>query len=922
MQEGAPRQFNSPEEEIAYLRQQIAARERELISREPEADQATLETVGKEAVQEYGTFTPEMVMDKERQMDEHEMAESVGQVEVAGNKVNEIMNIAGEKGIYNALSVLEKFNDAYLTDEVHRTLVEELRQGKQVQDLREGVPPWHLLHMTLFEVQLPELSPEGKEPALSEMISMMTQFYAGMQTVGLNRAVEHYTLEVAVEDGSDDIIFYVAVPNQYIDLFEKQILSLFPGAILTERKHDYNIFVENNIALASVGALRRHPIYPLKMFKEFESDPLSVILNAFSKIERDGGGAALQICIKTPPRRYYPAYEEVIDRVQRGMKPKEAIDRIKLTGEFFHSVKNMLINRPDSDKERQEQSDTDAIEVFREKIDSPILDTNIRIAVSALTQSRAEQILSEIESGFHQFEDTNGNKLNWRRPRGGKLRKELKAYSFREFNKSDILPLSINELATLLHFPGRGIDSSPQFKQSRAKTAAAPNDMPVAGTLLGVNKHRGVEREILVTSEDRLRHFYIIGQTGTGKTTLMKNMIVQDIREGAGVCMIDPHGTDIEDVLAAVPPEREQDVIYFDPSRLDRVIGLNMLEFDPSKPEQKTFVVNELFSIFQKLYGAVPESMGPMFEQYFRNATMLVLEDPESGNTLMDVSRVMSDARYRRKKLENAKNPVVVQFWKEIATKAGGEAALENIVPYITSKFDVFTANDYMRPIIGQQHSAFNFREVMDSRKILLVNLSKGRLGEINANLIGMIVVGKLLMAALSRVDDPTKSFPPFYLHMDEFQNISTNSISAILSEARKYKLGLTMAHQYIAQLTEDIRDSVFGNVGSMACFRVGPEDAQFLEHQYAPDFSESDLMNVPNRTAYMRILANGTPTKPFSMETLPPPEVDLHRAHLLVEQSYQRYGRPREEIEFEISERYKKEVVPPTPSNPLGGTI
>jgi len=488
------------------------------------------------------------------------------------------------------------------------------------------------------------------------------------------------------------------------------------------------------------------------------------------------------------------------------------------------------------------------------------------------------------------------------------LKRAIKAFSFREFNKATQIPFSIAELATIAHFPGSGVESSPQFKQSRAKTAAAPTEMPAEGTLLGVNDHRGVEKEIYTTEEDRLRHFYIIGQTGTGKTTLMKNMITQDILAGHGACMIDPHGTDIEDILGIIPPERANDVIYFDPARMDRVVGLNMLEYDESKPEQKTFVVNELFSIFQKLYGDNPESMGPMFEQYFRNATLLVMEDPASGNTLMDISRVMSDAKYRRMKLEKATNPVVTQFWREIATKAGGEASLENIVPYIVSKFDVFTANDYMRPIIGQQQSAFNFRDIMDNKKILLVNLSKGRLGEINANLIGMILVGKILMAALSRVDDPSRGFPDFYLHMDEFQNVSTNSISAILSEARKYKLGLTIAHQFIAQLDDSIKDAVFGNVGSMAVFRVGPEDAQFLEHQFAPVFDAGDLMNVPNRVAYMRALANGTPTKPFSMNTMAPREVDPSRIEAMIEHSYSIYGRPREEIEAEIQERYRKE--------------
>jgi hypothetical protein len=280
---------------------------------------------------------------------------------------------------------------------------------------------------------------------------------------------------------------------------------------------------------------------------------------------------------------------------------------------------------------------------------------------------------------------------------------------------------------------------------------------------------------------------------------------------------------------------------------------------------------------------------------------------------------VMADAKYRRMKLEKAKNPVVVQFWREIATKAGGEASLENIVPYIVSKFDVFTANDYMRPIIGQQKSAFNFRQIMDERKILLVNLSKGRLGEINANLIGMIIVGKILMAALSRVDSMTMDFPPFFLHIDEFQNVSTPSISSILSEARKYKLSLTVAHQFIAQLDENIKNAVFGNVGSIAAFRVGSDDATALESQFSPVFVANDLMNVPNWNCFVRMLANGVPTKPFSMATMPPYKADPSRVELLKEFSARHYGRPRHEIEAEISARYVKEI-PTLP--PLGGIL
>ena len=928
MKEGVPQRFSSPEEEIAFLRAQIAEKEREVIERNPaEVDQGDFETVGKQVLHEYGTFTPDAVLAKEQQMDEAVMAESVAKVETATDPATEILEVAMSEGIRNALSVVEKSSTAFTTDEVHRLLIEHIKSGKEVQDLKEGIPPWQVLHMTLFEVSLPE-TPEdqGKEKQLAELISMMEQFYAGMQSVGHGKGKDHYVLEIGVSDNSDDIVFYVSIPDEFIDLFEKQILSLFPNAVLTQQVHDYNIFVDGGTSLISTAKLQKHPVYPLREAESFQADPLAVLLNAFSKIEREGGGASLQLMIKSTPTRYTDRYETIIKKIRDGMRPKDAIATDTLGGELYVGLKDLIFNKPKNDDTGFEKTDVDqdTIDLITHKRSKPIVESNLRIAVSAKDEGLAKKILAEIEATFNQFENTRGNRLKWIHPSGTALKREIKAYSFREFMKEHTLPLSLEELAVMLHFPGSGIDSSPQFKQSRAKTAAAPTDMPTEGTMLGKNNHRGVNKDIFVTEKDRMRHFYIIGQTGTGKSVFMQNLVVQDIQQGHGVCMIDPHGSDIQDILGAIPPERADDVIYFDPSNLEQVIGLNMLEYDRSKPEQKTFVVNELFSIFQKLYGSNPESMGPMFEQYFRNATLLVMDDPDSGNTLMDISRVMADAKYRRMKLEKATNPVVVQFWKEIATKAGGEASLENIVPYIVSKFDVFTANDYMRPIIGQQDSAFNFRQLMDERKILLINLSKGRLGEINANLIGMIFVGKILMAALSRVDDPTKGFPPFFLHIDEFQNVSTPAIASILSEARKYKLGLVVAHQFIAQLDDAIKDAVFGNVGSMSIFRVGPEDGHFLEKQLEPVFDANDIMNIPNYQAYLKILANGVPTKPFSISTQPPPESDPARVEQLIQLSLQKYGRPRAEIEAEIQERYKKEEPPQVggKDNPFAGIM
>jgi Helicase HerA, central domain/TraM recognition site of TraD and TraG len=921
MQERAPlNQFSSPAEEIEYLRARIAASERELLARQPEADHIDMETVARAELREYGMFTPKVILSGERVLPDHELAMQQEHFTSTRTPVEDIIAVAIEKGVRNALASLEKIDNAYVIDEVHRALIEHIKNGRTAQDMKEGVPPWQILHMTLFEVTLPELkSEQDKEHQLADLVGMMEQLYTGLRSISHRDSNQHVVLEIAVADNSEDIVFYVAVPTPFVALFEKQTLSLFPHAVIVEQVHDYNIFVDGGTSIISEVGLQKHPIYPLRTHDSFSSDPLAVLLNAFSQIEKEGGGAAVQFVFRHSHTNYRHTYEDIIKRVRKGMNTHEAIRRSTITGEVLAGMGELLFSSSKQKDEAPADIDQEALELFGEKIKSDMVEVNIRIAVSAREKHRAEDMLREIEATFHQFARVGSNQFNFTHRTGSSLRAAEKAFSFREFHTKQLLPLTQSELATIVHFPSNGITSSPQFKQSHASTASAPTDMPSSGTLLGINRHRNVEKEIYMSDKDRMRHFYVIGQTGTGKSVFLQNLIVQDIEAGHGVCMIDPHGTDIQHVLGCIPKHREQDVIYFDPSNLDMPIGLNMLEFDERRPEQKTFVVNELFSIFQKLYGGNPESMGPMFEQYFRNATLLVMEDPDSGNTLMDISRVMADAKYRRMKLEKAKNPVVVQFWREIATKAGGEASLENIVPYIVSKFDVFTANDYMRPIIGQQKSAFNFRQVMDERKILLVNLSKGRLGEINANLIGMIIVGKILMAALSRVDNVAMDFAPFFLHIDEFQNVSTPSIASILSEARKYKLSLTMAHQFIAQLDEDIRDAVFGNVGSIAAFRIGSDDASFLEKQFAPIFNANDLMNVPNWNAFVRMLANGVPTKPFSLAGMPPPTADMERVELLKHFSAQHYGRPRAEVEAEISARYVKEA-PTLP--PLSGIL
>jgi hypothetical protein len=357
--------------------------------------------------------------------------------------------------------------------------------------------------------------------------------------------------------------------------------------------------------------------------------------------------------------------------------------------------------------------------------------------------------------------------------------------------------------------------------------------------------------------------------------------------------------------LTLVPKNRLKDVLVFDPGDILRPLGLNMLEYEPARPEEKTFIVNEMQSIFNKLFTA--ETMGPMFEQYMRNSLLLLMDDISEPATLMEVPRIFTDAEFRKRKLSRATNPAVIDFWEKEAVKVGGEASLANMTPYITSKFNNFIANDYVRPIIGQPKSAFNFRKIMDEGKILLVNLSKGKIGDINSGLLGMVIVGRLLMAALSRVDIPQEQRRDFYLYIDEFQNFTTESIAAILSEARKYRLNLTIAHQFIGQLTEKIRDAVFGNVGSIIAFRVGADDAEFLVKQFEPVFTENDLINIDNFNAYVKLLIHGQTSKPFNIKTLPTKAGDANLKEKLKEYSRLTYGRERQGVETEILKRLRE---------------
>ncbi|MBI5139440.1 type IV secretion system DNA-binding domain-containing protein [Candidatus Nomurabacteria bacterium] len=908
--------FQTPEEELNFLRAHVAKREQEI--KGMGGVENSLDRAAHDVVAEYRD-EPASSMLHENNMLSAKEAESIVlklKPEPHDSMMEEFLGLVITKGAKNALSVIDKLNSPHLDDDFHRVLVQYLKTGQVDFGFKEGTPMYKSLHMTLFEVTLPPPEDEAdKSKSFKEFIGAMEQFYAGMHSIsmGKNNSEENYfTLEVALNNKGDEVVVYAGVPNKFISLFEKQVLAYYHNAKIREAPDDYNVFNEYGGSAGAYAVFAERAVLPIKTYDNIDHDPMNTLLNVFSKLKTKGEGAAIQLVVAPAGDRFMNEFHAILDDVKDGYSVKNAADNFyKFKKAFLSAGKEFLFGHKSSkDKEKKEKYikgrravDQDAVEKIGNKIKSTIMKANIRVIASGENKERANAILGEIESSFHQFSEAASNSFVFEKMEGSNLKKFFHDFSYRAFSSERTLPMNLKELASVFHFPV-GIGSQPQLKEAKSGIAPAPIEIGQEGIVLGINSYRGKDTTIHLAREDRMRHFYAIGQTGTGKTNIMLNMITQDIKNGDGCCYIDPHGTDIQTILSRIPKERVDDVIYFDPAYTARPMGLNMLEYDPKYPEQKTFVVNEMMGIFNKLFD-MKIGGGAMFEQYFRNSAFLVMEDPESGSTLLEITRVLADKEFRDMKLARCKNPIIKQFWVS-AEQTTGDQSLANFVPYISSKFDNFISNDIMRPVVLQQNSVFNFRKIMDEKKILLVNLSKGRLGDINANLIGLVLVGKIQMAALSRVDMFGKPMNDFYLYIDEFQNVTTDSISSILSEARKYRLSLNVAHQYINQLEENIKNAVFGNVGSMAVFRVGTEDANFLEQKFKPQFTAHDITKLENYNAYMSMLVHGMPVKPFNLKTLPPEQGNKDIVDHLKELSYVKYGRDRAEVEAEIMARFK----------------
>jgi len=788
------------------------------------------------------------------------------------------------------------------------------------------------LEMVLFLVMMPKNPSKKEGDAQKEqkvIIAQMEQVFANFLYLKKPRIFQNPPLcsfEIASQIGSFDISFYVAVPKYLESVFEKYVQGVYPNAVVDKIPQDYTIFEPQGATAGAYLKLQESSLFPISTYQTLETDPLALVTNNLSKISADEGGA-VQILIRPLSKlNLRKKGEKALKKIREGKPVRFAViqayqgpvmEAFEELGKVLFAKDQKSREAEQSLKDKEQGFDQKGYDAIQSKIQKQPFEVNIRVASSAQTQGRAEEILHHLASAFSQYSLSAINGLEPKEVYKKKLQKFVYDFSFRNFDKKQVCILNLEELASIYHFPSHYIET-PYIKAAKSSTYAPPTDLPAFGDIrIGKVSFRNEDREVyFAQKEDRRRHFYIIGQTGVGKSAFMEGMISQDIANGEGVAVIDPHGELVEHILANVPKERVDDVVIFEPFDIERPCGLNMLEYD--SPEQKDFAVQEMISIFMKLFP--PEIIGPMFEHYMRNAMLALMADKNNPGTLVEIPKMFTDPIFMQQRMAKVSDPVVRSFWtKEWAQTTGSTRS--DMLGYVVSKLGRFIENEMMRNIIGQSHSGFDLADAMDKKKIFLANLSKGLTGEVNSSLLGLILVSKIQMAAMRRARVPEEQRTDFYLYIDEFQNFTTNSIAIILSEARKYKLNLIMAHQYMPQLKQEIRDAVLGNVGTIGAFRIGAEDAENMEKQFEPGFSRFDLVNLDNFTLIMKMMINNKISTPFKMNTFPPPKGAPEIIDIIKKISKLKYSRARAIVEEEISKRSFAEpqppVIPPAPPTP-----
>jgi hypothetical protein len=719
----------------------------------------------------------------------------------------------------------------------------------------------------------------------------------------------HFAFEIVGVKGF--VHFYTAVPVVLLEVVQQAILSAYPAARLEETT-EHNIFNPTGRTSGTMGGelvLKENAAYPIATFQELKRDSMQAILNALSTLDKEDG-AGIQILMR-PANKDWRKNSIMI--AQKKRKNEEVKGKTQIVGGWLGQILYSPF-KPPEDKSEQKKTESKTlsgidqvlIDGIEEKTRHAGYEVSIRIVSSSNIPQKAQSILNTLVATFAVFDSPGKNGFKFVPAKD--IDSFITSYIMRFFppeNNKTIL--NSIELATIFHFPDQSTIPTTQLERQASKQVDGPRNIQETGMLLGYNIFRGVKKKIYIELNDQRRHLYIVGQTGTGKSTFLENLALQEMLNGGGFAFIDPHGDTAERLLAMVPKERTEDVVYFCPADMDYPLGLNLFEFDNS--DQQDFLIQEAINMLYKLYDPLHQGIiGPRYEHWFRMAAKTIMADP-SGATFIDIPKVFTDNEYAKEKLKYVKDKIVLDFWnKEMAQTSDYHKS--EVLGWFVSKFGAFMANEMMRNIIGQTKSSFNIRKIMDDKKILLVNLSKGRTGELNSKLLGMIFVMKFQAAAMSRASIPEEERVDFSLYVDEFQNFSTDSFADILSEARKYRLKLILANQFTTQLTDEIRDAVFGNAGTIVSFRVGTADADYLSSQFSPVFNSDDLQRVPNYNTITRMLMGGVPTQPFSMAGLPPlgnPNKEL--ADALKQLSAAKYGRPRAVVEKEIFARIRSET-------------
>ena len=718
----------------------------------------------------------------------------------------------------------------------------------------------------------------------------------------------HMSFEIVAHGGL--VHYYAVVPLVLVDVIRQAVAAAYPSARL-EEVSDTNIFSKVGKMSGTIGGeftLRKSFVYPISTYQESKRDASRALLNALSSASREDG-IGVQFLLRPAYDGWAKVSESHVDNMKKNKGKKKGL----AGGIAVRDIMEALWKPPENDEkdgsknpeDKQltslEQAEVDAIS---EKTRYPAYEILIRVVISSNTAARSQVLLKNVIAAFSLFDSPRNNGFKFSLTRN--VEEMTTAYIMRFFPqeiRSNIL--NSVEMATLFHLPGSSAIPTSQVKRQMSKQVDGPTDVLDEGLLIGYNEFRGVKKPIRIGAKDRRRHVYIIGQTGVGKSVLQENMAYQDMMDGRGFAFIDPHGDLVESLLGKVPKERVEDIIYFNPSDMANPIGLNMFEFDT--PDQKDFLVQEAINMLYGLYDPGHTGIvGPRLEHIFRNCALLLMADP-AGGTFIDVPKCLIDPEFVKSKLKYVKDQQVIDFWtKEFpASQRSNEAG--EVISWVVAKFGPFISNDAMRNIIGQTKSGFNLREIMDNNKILLVNLSKGKMGELNSKLLGIIFVMKFQAAAMARADTPEDQRVDFSLYVDEFQNFATDSFESILSEARKYKLSLIMGNQFMTQLTDKIREAIIGNVGTVISGRIGVTDAELMVKKFQPTFDVDDLSKLPNFQSITSVMINNVPSAPFSMNWIPPMgQVNTQLRDALVRLSAAKYGKPRAIVEKEIFDRLR----------------